>query len=117
METLVLLSILLAGLGPIGEAANRAAIARVIDALNRNSPAGQVWSETTAPSLAIRSVRFPTPDAALVEAVSTQYGSMILLRRSLVTIVMKRVGADWKIASLDSTLECGQLCFGCPACF
>lgn len=99
METFVLLTILLGGLGPLDEAADRAAIARAIDVLNGTErAAARPWSETTAPRYTIRSVRFTAPGVALVEAVSTQFGSMIGVLRMRVTIVMRRVGSDWKVS-------------------
>jgi hypothetical protein len=62
--------------------------------------AKEVWSEMTVPVLLIQSVRFVTPDVALVDAANTQFGSTTLTRRVPVLFVMKKVGADWKIASL-----------------
>jgi hypothetical protein len=69
-------------------------------------PAGEPWSEvfhpTTGrvrPHLAIQSIRFLTPEVALVDAVNTQIGSTAIWRVS-VWLVMKKEGAGWKIASL-----------------
>jgi hypothetical protein len=58
------------------------------------------WSEITSPRLVIQSIRFVTPDVALVNAVNTHYGSMILARRIPVLFVMKKEGTAWRIASL-----------------
>jgi len=48
----------------------------------------------------IHSIRFVTPDAAIVDAANTQYGSTILVWRIPVLLVMKKTGTDWRIASL-----------------
>jgi hypothetical protein len=67
-------------------------------------PGREPWSEVFRstngrPSISVQSIRFLTPDVALVDAVSTQIGSTAF-RRVLVWLVMKKEGADWKIASL-----------------
>ena len=62
--------------------------------------AKEPWSEMTAPVLLIQSIRFVTADVAVVNAVNTQFGSMTLTRRVQVLFVMKKEGAEWKIASL-----------------
>lgn len=56
-------------------------------------------SETTPPRLVVRSIRFLTPQVALVDAANTQYGSLILVRKVPVLLVMKKDG-DWRIAAL-----------------
>jgi hypothetical protein len=58
------------------------------------------WSEVTAPGVTIRSIRFVTPDVALIDAANTQYGSVILQTRIPVLLVMRREGIDWRIVSL-----------------
>jgi hypothetical protein len=58
------------------------------------------WSEVTTPRLVIQSVRFVTPDVALVDAANTHYGSTILARRIPVLFVMKKEGTVWRISSL-----------------
>ncbi len=57
------------------------------------------WSEVTT-RVVIQSIRFITPDVALVDAANTQYGSMNLQSRIPVLLVMKKVGKDWRVASL-----------------
>jgi hypothetical protein len=57
------------------------------------------WSETT-PGIAIQSIRFITPDVALVDATNTRYGSVIFVRRVPVLIVIKKEKQDWRIAAL-----------------
>ncbi len=52
------------------------------------------------PRIVIQSVRFITPEIALVDAANTQYGSTILVRRVPVLFVMKKEARDWRIASL-----------------
>jgi len=58
------------------------------------------WSEVTSPRMVIQSIRFVTPEVALVNAANTHYGSMILARRIPVLFVMKKEGTSWRIASL-----------------
>ena len=57
-------------------------------------------SEVTTPSVVIRSIRFVTPDVALIVAANTQYGSIILQTRIPVLLVMRKEGTDWRIVSL-----------------
>ena len=124
------ISLLFAALACADEAADRSAIERVISVLNDSQAGSsqkrtlfttdadselehlstlnrrllrlsrEPWSEVTAPRLVIHSIRFVTTDVALVDAASTQYGSMILARRMPVQLVMKKEGIDWRIASL-----------------
>ena len=58
------------------------------------------WSEVTTTRMVIQSIRFITPDVALVDAVNTQYGSIALVHRVPVLIVMKKEKQDWRIAAL-----------------
>ncbi|SRR5258708_3477439 len=58
------------------------------------------WSEMTSPRLTIHSIRFVTPEVALVNTASVQYGSNIPVRRIPVLFVMKKEGAEWRIAAL-----------------
>jgi hypothetical protein len=104
------------------EAAERTAIEGVIGALNdaqpgtsarsslftadaeneldrRSQPSDRPWSEVTRPRLVIQAIRFVTPEVALVNAASTQYGSTTPVRRIPVLLVMKKE-ANWRIASL-----------------
>jgi len=67
-------------------------------------PADGPWSEVFHPAngrplIAVQSIRFLTQEVALVDAVSIQIGSTTM-RRVPVWLVMKKEGADWKIASL-----------------
>jgi len=59
----------------------------------------ELWSETTKPIVVIQSIRFVTPDVALVDAADTQYGSSILLTRIPFLVLMKKEGTVWLIAS------------------
>jgi hypothetical protein len=67
-------------------------------------PAHEPWSEVFRatngrPSIAVGSIRFLTPEVALVDAVSTRVGSTVISHVP-VWLVMKKEGAVWKIASL-----------------
>lgn len=63
-------------------------------------PANTPWSELTRPKIALQSIRFITPDVALVDAANSQYGSTILVRRVPLLMVMKRESSGWRVASL-----------------
>src|SRR5262249_33888074 len=60
----------------------------------------RAWSEVTAPRIEDESVRFVSPDVALVDATQTQYGSVILKQSVPVILLMKLDGEEWRIASL-----------------
>jgi hypothetical protein len=120
MRTLLFVPLFLVTFAWADEAADRGAIEKIVNALNelkpspslftsdfdgaaelaRLAPGGpkviishDVWREATwtLPShLAVGSVHFVTPDVALVEAAGN--GPVLL--------VMKRIGPDWKIASI-----------------
>ena len=57
------------------------------------------WSEATAPRIVSESIRFVTPDVALVDAAIAQYGSL-LASREPVLLLMKKQGTEWRIASV-----------------
>ncbi len=57
------------------------------------------WPETTAPRIVSDSIRFVSPDVALVDAAITQIGALSW-RHEPVLFVLKKVGPDWRIASL-----------------
>lgn len=66
-------------------------------------------SEVTVPHVVIRSIRFVTPDVALVDAANTQYGSMILQTRIPVLLVLRREGIDWRIVSLRVLVDSREI--------
>jgi len=72
---------------------------RLLDASHRP------WSEVTIPRIVTKSIHFVTPDAAVVDASNTQYGSVILVRSVPVLFVMKRQGEAWRIDSLRVLAE------------
>lgn len=57
-------------------------------------------SEVTAPHVVIQSIRFVTPEVALVDAANTQYGAVTLENRIPVLLVMRKEGTDWRIVLL-----------------
>lgn len=75
-------------------------LARLSDLDRRLVPTNTLWSEVTKPKIALQSIRFVTPDVALVDAANIQYGSTILVRRVPLLIVVKREASGWRIASL-----------------
>lgn len=56
------------------------------------------WSELTAPFIVIRYIRFVTSDVAIVDGVSTQFGSTLGVRRVAVMILVKKEPGGWRIA-------------------
>jgi len=114
------LSILVAACTWADDGSDREAIERLIAAVNNHSKPltdlftadapenersmlsahEQPWSEITSPRITARSIRFMPPQVALVECTNTQYGSVILVRTTLLLLVMKKDGAQWRIASV-----------------
>jgi hypothetical protein len=112
------LSILVATCAWADDATDREAIERLIAAVNNHSkPLTDVFtadapenersklsadeqplSEVTSPRITTRSIRLITPQIALVECTNTQYGSMIMVRSTPMLLVMKKDGAQWRIA-------------------
>jgi hypothetical protein len=112
------LSILAATCAWADDASDREAIERVIAAVNNHSKPltdvftadapenersllsahEQPWSEVTSPHIATRSIRLIAPQIALVESTTTQYGSVIVMRSAPMLLVMKKDGAQWRIA-------------------
>jgi hypothetical protein len=129
MKSILVLCLCFAAFARTEEASDRAAIERVIAALNdpQTPPATlftsdadsaaelarlsgisramagasrQPWSEVTPPRIVSRSIRFITAEAALADAAETQYGSVILARSVPLLLVMKKEGNTWRIAAL-----------------
>jgi hypothetical protein len=112
------LSILVATCAWADDATDREAIERLIAAVNDHSKPlsdlfttdapeseqvmlsanEQPWSEVTSPRITTRSIRLITPQIALVESTNTQYGSTIMVRATAMLLVMKKDGAQWRIA-------------------
>ncbi len=120
MRTILCLPILFAACAWADETADRAAIEKSVAELRFAAGAhvdpefrllghGEPWSEVTPPYIAIRSIRFITADVAVVDAASTQYGSVILVRKLPLLLVMKRQGRDWRIAYLRVMPDCARL--------
>ena len=74
-------------------------------------PANTPWSEVTKPRIMLQSIRFVTPDVALVDAANTQFGSAILVRRVPVLLIVTREAAGWRIASLRVMVNLTDLAF------
>lgn len=58
------------------------------------------WPEVSRPGFIVRTVRFVSPETALVDAVSSQFGSTIVVRRTPILFVMQKEEGVWKIASV-----------------
>lgn len=101
------------------DATDRAAIERVTAAVNSHSATladvftadapenersilsaeGQEpWSEVTSRLITIRSIRFLSPQIALVQSTATQYGSVTVMQSTPMLLVMKKDGQQWRIA-------------------
>jgi hypothetical protein len=130
MRSVLFLVLALAGLGHADERADRLAIERMVASLNervasrrplrqfftldaekefaalqdldrRLHPSAQLpWSEVTAPSIVVASLRFLTADVALADAASTRFGSTIGVSRVPLLLILRREAAVWKIASV-----------------
>jgi hypothetical protein len=70
-----------------------------VTAVERFTSNRRPWSETTPPRLAITSIRFASSDLAIVDAESTQFGSVVIKSTTPVLIVLQRKNTDWKIAA------------------
>jgi len=62
------------------------------------------WSEVTTPRMVSESIRFVTPEVALVDAAIAQYGSLSGSREP-VLLVMKKQGTEWRIASVRPSVR------------
>jgi hypothetical protein len=116
------LSILVATCAWADDASDREAIGRVIAAVNNHSKPladlftadapdnersmlsanEQPWSEVTSPRLTTRSIRLIAPRFALVECTNTQYGSVLVVRSTLMLLVLKKDEGQWRIASVGA---------------
>ncbi len=119
------MSILAAVCAWADDAGDREAIERVIAAVNNHSKPladvftadapenersvltayDQPWSEVTSPRITIQSIRLIAPQIALVESTNTQYGSTILVRTTSMLLVMKKDGAQWRIACVGALAD------------
>jgi len=84
-------------------------LARLSDLDKQLTSHNTPWSEVTKPRIVVRSIRFITADVALVDAVNTQYGSTILVRRIPVLVVMRREATGWRIASFRVMVDVMKL--------
>jgi hypothetical protein len=120
VRQILCLSILVATCAWADDATDREAIERLITAVNHHSkPLTDVFtadapeseqimlpgheepmSEVTSPLITTRSIRLITAQVALVECTSTQYGSAIMAQTKSMLLVMKKIGKQWRIASV-----------------
>ncbi len=69
-------------------------------ALRTHSDSPQkLWS--CSAGIEIVSIRFPSRNTAVVDAVQNQFGSLILKQSVPVTVWLKRSGKNWRITSLQ----------------
>jgi hypothetical protein len=81
------------------DGADSAELGRLANLDRMLSPSEEPLSEVTPPKITVRSIRFITPDVALADGISSQYGSVIVTKSVSVLLVMKREGSNWRIAS------------------
>jgi hypothetical protein len=62
-------------------------------------PSKGVWTEVGPAAIVVRSVRFLTPDVALVDGASVQIGS-VMTQRVPFLLIARRENTAWKIAVL-----------------
>jgi len=125
VKRILCLSILIATCAYADDATDRDGIERVIAAVNNHSkplsdvftadapenersmlsPDEQPWSEVTSPRITARSIRLIAPRFALVECANTQYGSVLVVRTTSLSLVMKKDGEQWRIASVGALRE------------
>jgi hypothetical protein len=65
-------------------------------AIGRNEP----WTELTVPRVLSGSIRFVTPDVAIVDGASTIRGAVTLAPRVPLLFVMKKEGVEWRISAV-----------------
>ena len=99
------------------EAADRAAVAKVVIAFNdKPRRPALLTRDADIPSLSsnpgeevsqiyfeAKTVKLLTPDVAIVDADGSQYGSLAAKRVLPALFVMQRVGGEWRIAVLRLT--------------
>lgn len=86
-------------------ASDSAELAR-LESLDRMlSVSEEPLSEVSAPKIAIRSVRFITPEVAVVDAANKQYGSVILSKSVPLLLIMKKEAGNWRIAAFRGLTE------------
>jgi hypothetical protein len=122
MKRILCLSILVATCAWADDAPDRDAIERVIAAVNNHSkPLTDVftadapesersmlsaneepWPEVTSPRITTRSIRLIAPRFAVVECARTQFGSVLVVQRTSMLLVMKKDGEQWRIASVSA---------------
>ena len=81
-------------------AADPGEVARLSNLIPAPPAPPEPLSEVTQPKLVARSIRFITSEVALVDGAIAQFGSVILERSTPVLLVMKKEGANWRIAAI-----------------
>jgi hypothetical protein len=67
----------------------------------------ETWTELTVPRVVSGPIRFVTPTVAIVDGASTIRGAVTLAQRVPLLFVMKKDGAEWKVALASA--RCGEL--------
>jgi hypothetical protein len=89
---------------PDPQAEDRAAIEKVIkeykDTDHKIAPDRGPWSEVTAPVRSVVAITFPERNTALVEVLTTQYGTTLGFIRTQVRVTMKKEEGKWAITEV-----------------
>jgi hypothetical protein len=96
------------------DSSDRDRLANLIGLLQRYP--NQPWSEVTTPRFGTPSIRFITPDVALVDVPISQYGSIIGAHRRPVYLVMRKEGTAWRIAAVRTSNDRARLSIVPVAC-
>ncbi len=102
VKRVVLLLLAASWVWAANQAADRAAIDKLILSLNdahARPEAGQVWTELSRPIIVTRSVQFLSSRIARVDASRVQYGS-VMTRSVPIVILLERKRGGWKITSI-----------------
>ena len=112
MRALCILPLLLCACLHADQAADRAAIQKTIARFNNPherasvlargadlAPLDQTWEQGVSPLFfEMKEVSFVTADIAFVDAVASQFGSVIIKRSRPACFVLKRDNGEWRIA-------------------
>ena len=82
-------------------------LGRLLDLHRKNSSSrgfvigmDETWTEMTVPRVVSGSIRFVTPDVAIVDGASTIRGAVTLAPSVPLLFVMKREGKEWRIGAV-----------------
>ncbi len=87
-------------------AADRVTIEKIVreykDTDHKLDPDRGPWSEVTPPRLSVAAITFLAPNVAMVEAVSTQYGTTLGFIHKPFRLTMRKEKDKWSITEIHS---------------